>query len=331
MDAFVLIEVDSANDPVDGFLGKACANHLWHRLLQVDVAFEDGIEKGVGRQRVLVRLIGFEFGTWRLRDRVDGYDLGCAVDVFCELIDPGFGNIADHGKATAHVAVQGAVADGHFTFVAGGENKVSELVGQRHEGESAEARLKVLFGLVWGESVEVREELVGDSFECGLDGDVEEVDAETVCEDLRVIDTSVAGVAGGHGDADDVVFAEGGRGEARNHRAVDAAAQAEDGGAETAFSEIVPDPEHERIVERLDAIFRGGGAWCGIVQRGIRLLEGGKHGCGRAICADEARLTVEDELVVGADRVAVSQRCFQGSCDGGEHFDPAQWFIALEG
>ena len=65
-----------------------------------------------------------------------------------EAVDHGFRNVADDGEAAAHIAIESAIADGDFAFVAGGEDERSEFVGECHERDAAQAGLEVLLGSV---------------------------------------------------------------------------------------------------------------------------------------------------------------------------------------
>ncbi len=71
-----------------------------------------------------------------------------------QRVDQGLGDVADDGQAAAHIAVQSAVADGELAFIAGGQDQRAELIGERHQGDAAQAGLQVLFGDVRGKALE---------------------------------------------------------------------------------------------------------------------------------------------------------------------------------
>jgi hypothetical protein len=73
-------------------------------------------------------------------------DFAVAVDPAGEGVDLGFEDVADDGETAAHVAVERAVADGHFALVAGGEEERAEFVGESHHQHAADAGLDVLLG-----------------------------------------------------------------------------------------------------------------------------------------------------------------------------------------
>lgn len=72
------------------------------------------------------------------------------VDPAAEVVAAGFGDIPDDAKPAAGVAVEGGVAEGEFTFVAGGDDDVAEFVGDGHKDDPTQARLEVFFGDVFG-------------------------------------------------------------------------------------------------------------------------------------------------------------------------------------
>src|SRR5438105_12567128 len=85
--AFVLVEVDEANDAPDGRLLKSGRDNLagWTQLHYVGL--EDGVEHVVGRQGILVRLIGTQFRGGRFGDRGGGNDLALAIDPVGQTIN----------------------------------------------------------------------------------------------------------------------------------------------------------------------------------------------------------------------------------------------------
>ncbi len=63
-----------------------------------------------------------------------------------ELVDEGLGDIADHGQAAAHIAVERAIAHRDFALIAGGQHHRAGLVGQGHQRHAAQPRLQILLG-----------------------------------------------------------------------------------------------------------------------------------------------------------------------------------------
>src|SRR3546814_12937503 len=110
------------------------------------------VERVVGRQRVLILLIGLEFGTRRLGDDVLRNDAPARAEkaVAPVPIAPvGEGenrrlvDVLQHVVAAAHVAVERRISDRHLRLVAGAEHHRTELVDRKSavEGKSASVRV----------------------------------------------------------------------------------------------------------------------------------------------------------------------------------------------
>ena len=128
---------------------------LVDRLLLLDEARENRVELVVGRKRVLVGLVRPKLRGRRTRERTLGNHLAerplckrrpVRVAPARQAIDLGLVDILEHGKPAAHVAIQRGVADRHLRLVAGRQQHRSELVRERHQKQSANPRLEVLFG-----------------------------------------------------------------------------------------------------------------------------------------------------------------------------------------
>lgn len=68
--ALVFSDVEQVFDPVNGCLLMSAGDDLLRAHLLLDQAFENVVEHGIGRQRILIRLVGAEFGRRRLVDDV---------------------------------------------------------------------------------------------------------------------------------------------------------------------------------------------------------------------------------------------------------------------
>ena len=99
-------------------------------------------------------MVGAQFGGGGFGDGRLGDEFPFAVYEFGEFIDYGFGDVGDDGEAAGHVAVEGAVANGDFGFVAGAEDQGAEFIGERHQEIAADAGLDVFFGGVFRASCE---------------------------------------------------------------------------------------------------------------------------------------------------------------------------------
>ena len=74
----------------------------------------------------------------------------------CQRVDERLGHVLEHGEASGHVAVEGAVADGHLALVARGQNKAAEAVGAviayppTKQGETGTWAIYILDGMQYG-------------------------------------------------------------------------------------------------------------------------------------------------------------------------------------
>src|SRR4051794_8607614 len=71
-----------------------------------------------------------------------------------QLIDERLGHIADDGEATAHVAVEGAVAYGELALISGRQDERAPFIGKSHECGAAQSGLEVLLCDIAGDAAE---------------------------------------------------------------------------------------------------------------------------------------------------------------------------------
>src|SRR3981081_16102 len=71
------------------------------------------------------------------------------IHVVTQAIDQRLGHVRDHGQATDHIAVQGAISYAQLALVSGAENDGSELVGESHQQRTPGPGLYVFFGRVF--------------------------------------------------------------------------------------------------------------------------------------------------------------------------------------
>ena len=150
---------------------EARARDLLGRQVALHVALDHDVEHLVGRQRVLVRLVGRELRRRRAVDHALRDHEALAVAPVGNAIDQRLHDVLDDREPAGHVAVERGVARGHLALVARGDDDGARLVRKRHEQRAADARLQVLLGLVRGEPLEGRREL-------GLEGLEERVDRD---------------------------------------------------------------------------------------------------------------------------------------------------------
>ena len=193
MFSFVFVEVHLADDVVDDRLGEALGDQVAAGEALLDVAFQNCVEDVVGRETVLVDLAGAEFGARGFLDRVERNDFaagsgrGGGVDPPGQGEDLGFEYVTDHGETAAHVAVECAIAHGHFALVAGGEEEGAKFIGERHHEDAADAGLDIFLGDVGCAAGEDGpERRLGGGHGVG-DGDGLEPEPEVFGEEARVV------------------------------------------------------------------------------------------------------------------------------------------------
>src|SRR3989442_1042692 len=152
----VLVAVDHADDLAHRLRVEAQGDDVGDPPVLLHVSLENGVQPGVGRQRVLVRLVRAQLrGRWAGEDALgDQVTAGPLVDVAGDLVDQRLRHVLDHGEAAGHVAVERRIADAVFALVSGGEYEPAELVRERHEQRPPDARLDVLLGRVLPEPLE---------------------------------------------------------------------------------------------------------------------------------------------------------------------------------
>ena len=83
------------------------------------MGLQDRVQHIVGRQAVLVLLVGPQLGRWRLAQSRLRDDRTLGIDRAGDFVDQGFGHIREHGQATAGVAIERAVAGRDLALVSG--------------------------------------------------------------------------------------------------------------------------------------------------------------------------------------------------------------------
>ena len=135
---------DKAHDARDNSRFVPCSDDLSAGLMLADDAVQNVVENLVGRQGVLVNLAGLKLCARGLGDDIGGDDFITAdrqaKDIAVLLIEPlaeaedfGFGQVGDGSESAVHIAVEGAVAHGHFRFVASGDQEIAKFVGDGHQ------------------------------------------------------------------------------------------------------------------------------------------------------------------------------------------------------
>src|SRR5919202_999812 len=148
LSALVLGAVDQRDGALDDVGIEAVSAQLLRRPVFLDVGGKHFVERGVGRQGVLVELVLAQLGArGAIDDAVrDQLLLRVFVQVLREPEDVRLENVLQQREAAGHVAVQGRVADGELGLVARRDDEPAEFVRERHQQHAADARLEVLLG-----------------------------------------------------------------------------------------------------------------------------------------------------------------------------------------
>ena len=231
-------------------------------MIALDVRPQNRIKDLVVGERLIVALVGFEFGRWRLGEHSgrDDRSTGNLIAPGAQVVDGEFPDIANDGECAGGVAVERGVADRCLGLVAGREHEPTVLIGHRHQDHAANTRLQVLIseiadvdlliGEVWGEHP-------GEGLVSRFDRDGVGGDTEIRCELFGVGDRVVARVARGHQHAEDVFGAERFRRDGGDDRGIDTTGEPETGLGEPGLAHIVASAEDEgfpdlgEFVERL--------------------------------------------------------------------------------
>src|ERR1043165_1380967 len=105
---------------------------VWRRLL-LEVQTQHAIELVVWRQRLIVKLSRRQFRRRTFVDDRMWNQLLVPVQVIRERITFGFQNVANHREPAVRIAVQSAIAEREFRFVAGRQQQTVFGVGDRHQ------------------------------------------------------------------------------------------------------------------------------------------------------------------------------------------------------
>ena len=157
-------------DPLDGRTIIACGHAILDRGFGIHQQHQDPVQHLIGRQAVLVLLVGAQFGAGGFFDDPGRDHLARRAHhpVAVVLVAPAAGgkdarlvHVLDRIVAARHVAIDRGIAHRHFGLVARGQQHVAELVAHRHQQQTAQAGLDVFLGQVGGAAFENRRQRVG--------------------------------------------------------------------------------------------------------------------------------------------------------------------------
>ena len=278
------------------------------------------------RQAVTVLLVLTQFRRGRLGDDIFGHDRAVGAETERGLVPVAPFAQAEHGQLVGvlehritarHVAIDGRITDAHLALVAGGKQHVTELVRQRHQGHTADARLDILLGDV---DVAVGKTVLQhrvETLDRRIDRDGVEPGAEHLGTAFRIVEAFLASEARGHHHAPDPVGAERIDRDGRRQCAVDPARQAQHDAGEAVAVHIIAQADDHRIVDirRMLVPFfhRAGRAGPAIVaflpDRVTDLFfPVGEPVHRRAITVEDKGTAIKHDLVLPADPVQEDQR-----------------------
>ena len=313
---FPLADPHQTQHAVDGNGVEAGAHDLVARLFLIDMTQQDRVQHVVRRQRVLVFLVLAQLGGGRATDDGGRYDRRAAngVPPARQRKDFSLVEVFDRRVATAHVAIDGGVADRVFAFIAGGQQQPAQFVRQRHQHRAAGARLQIFFGHIDG----MVGEHLGQRIEIPLkrlfDRDRHHFHAQRVALFFGEIVGQICGVARRHPYRDDVVRTQRVDRERQHHRRIDAAGQAQPCFLEPVLAAVIADAAHDRaprqriatLVAVVDPLHRGEPAGFRVVIHNQPLVgERSRGGVHYAVAIGDHRRAVEYQRVLAADHIEI--------------------------
>ncbi len=282
----------------------------------LDQALQDGVEHGIGRQRVGVLLVGAQLGRRRLVEDALRDRPAARVAPAAELEHRGLVDVLQDVEAAVHVAVERGVAHRHLRLVAGGHHHAAELVRHGHQGDAPRARLDVLLGHVLRAIAEQRRQHGAERLHRRADVHDVVADAQRPGAGLGVLQRVPAGVGRRHHDGVHALRPQRVGGDGRGERRIDATGKADHHRREAGLVHVVAQAQHHRPVDRLDvAQLRCDGAGRDLpaflaareLHRRHLLGEGGELHFQRTIRAQREGAAVVDDLVLAADLVEIDK------------------------
>src|SRR6185503_5969315 len=120
--ALVFTQAHEAHNALDVGALVAPGDDLPWALIALDVRRHDRVEHRIGRQAVLVGLVGPQLGRRRAVDHALRYHGREPVAIAREAVDHLLVEVLQHREPARHVPVEGRVAGAHLALVPRGEN-----------------------------------------------------------------------------------------------------------------------------------------------------------------------------------------------------------------
>src|SRR6185436_3390297 len=102
----VLADLDKPYNLGDRLCGITHGHDFTGTAVMFDIGLEDAVEHVIGRQRILVGLVGTQFRRRRPGDDALRNHAAEAVAVMAKPVDERLGNVLQHAEATRHVAIE---------------------------------------------------------------------------------------------------------------------------------------------------------------------------------------------------------------------------------
>src|SRR6266496_243707 len=130
--SLVFVDLDEAYHAAHVLRVVAHRDDFYRALVQLDVGFENAVERIVRRQRVLIDLVGPQLRGRSAGDDPFRYHAAEAVPIMTKPVHHRLVDVLQHRESAGHVTVEGRVTDGHLRLVARREHNRAELVRQGH-------------------------------------------------------------------------------------------------------------------------------------------------------------------------------------------------------
>ena len=261
-------------------------------------------------------------------------DLSPAIDELGQVIDHGLRQIGNDAQAAAHVTVEGAIADRHLAFIAGGEQQIAEFVGERHQHVAANPCLNIFLGYIrlFPGKVLMQGIKIGGVYL--RDGNDLEIDPQVVSKDARVLHAARGRIDRGHGNAENIFAADGCSSQAGGHRGINPAGKAQQRFGEPAFAQVIANTQDEPLRDGLNALLGHIGDCSGGVF-GINnphlFFKGRQDGGELSGVADNHASAVKDKLIIAADKIYKNKRGVMPGRMAGDERVPELFFPHIKG
>src|ERR1700758_1630529 len=209
---------------------------------------------------------------------------------------------------------------------------MTKLIRKSHQGQSAEAGLHVLFRSVFTLTREDLLELAFQDFERLFDRQDMSLDPQVIGQRFRIIQAALGRILARHGNSRDVFATQSLRRDDGGYRRVDPAAETEYRCLKSAFQKIIANTQHQRPINLFFGRLRDKS-----ISRRIRVSDRNlflkcSQTCDRLpVRINDERTTVENQLIIPTDGVAIKEGDFELSRQFADHLDTERSLTYMEG